>query len=137
MLLDIPKISGGIGLDHLEPLAVRRDHERLPQGDDVRIDLDHLDFGARQVTMAEFRQRSAAQADHQNAGGFGIEQHETHHHPRVLEVERIGAQQGHTALDLLLGEMQGPLRAGIQEEGPGAAGRRRWSGGDTDVGHGV
>ncbi|KAG1080273.1 hypothetical protein G6F40_015954 [Rhizopus arrhizus] len=91
------------------------------------------------MPIAELRQRPAAQAHHQDAAGLGVEQHEAHHHPRVLQLQRIGIEHGHAALDFLLREMQRAAGAVVLDEWPVDGRRRVWVlgvGGMRSSGHG-
>jgi hypothetical protein len=107
-----------IGPHDAEPIVVGGDMKLIAQGNDMRIDLDHQDAGLRQVAIAEFGQRSLAQANHGDVLRFCHEQQKSHHHARVLQVQRIGVSKSHAALHFANGEVQSLGMQGVVDKGP-------------------
>jgi hypothetical protein len=122
--------GGTVGFEYFEARIVRRNAEGLAQRDHVGIDLDDRDPRARQVPVAELRERAAAESDHAEMHGRRHEQQKAHHHPRVWQRERVRLAHVHATLHLVPVEVQRARGAGVGDERPWVAGRGR-------LGHGA
>ncbi|MNI54175.1 hypothetical protein D3C73_1090610 [compost metagenome] len=90
--------------------------EGIAQRNDVRIDLVHVDACGRQMLVAEFGQRSSAQAHHGDAPRIRVEQQKRHHDAGVFQIERRRVLRPHAALDFRVREHQRPRRRrGVHE----------------------
>ena len=92
-------IIDAVGTYHAKPTVVRRDFEFLPQGDNLRINLDNRDIAVRQAAVTGLGQRSTPESDHLYTFGLGSEQPEAHHHARIVEQEVIRIADTHGALN--------------------------------------
>lgn len=101
---------GPAAIDDLQPCGVVRQFEVLA-GDkfDLRVDLHHGDLRCRQMAIAEFGQRTTAQADLKDAtrlAGRRVEQQPGHHVSRVFQFERPGTGDAHGTLHPVRAEVQ-------------------------------
>ena len=85
--------------DDAKARVVGRHEEAVAQRDHMRIDLDRGDVGPRQMLVAVLGERAAAEPDHQDARGLGLDQREAHHRSRVVELEHDRVAAAHSALD--------------------------------------
>src|SRR6187402_26959 len=97
-------------------MIVRGNSEFIAQCDDVLIDLDGCERCSGQVCVAELGERSAAQAEQQDALWSAVEKEERHHLACVGERQPHGIAQFHHALDRAEIEMQKSPRSVVDYE---------------------
>jgi hypothetical protein len=121
---------------HAKPGVVRRHAKRCAQRDHVSPQFDHGDVGLRKMPVAELGQRTAAQADHQNAAWPRHEQRKRHHRAAIWQHQCVGPRQQHLALYIAWRKFQrAPLAACAHQRRARYVGR-----GDAAVfaaGHGI
>ena len=90
----------------------------IAQGDHVGVDFHHRDTRLRQMPVAEFGERAAAQPDHDDVSRIGIEEQKCHHLAGVRRQQRVRCVQLHHALHACEREKQIARQAVFDNERP-------------------